>query len=530
MSREVVHDGAGSFQIRFPFDRRLVDLVKSLPRRRFLPTEKIWSVPDGDIVALVELLQPEGFTFDDEAQSRYVTLGGAKPLRTSLGPAAPAENGGVDHYSVSRLNREVKAVLAAAFPLPIWLVGEISGFNRARHKRHVGFTLIERESTGVQAFQVQAILFEGVRKEIERKLADAGNPFQLEDEIEVRVRVRVDLYDAWGSYRVQLEDLDILFTLGEAARRREEIVRKLAAEGLLDRNALLPIPTLPLRLGLITSLSSDAYHDVLRTLSESGFAFTVTAHGARVQGRATETSLLNALDWFRARQAHFDAILICRGGGSRTDLAWFDSEALGRAVALYPIPILCGIGHEQDVSVLDHVARRAKTPTAAAAFFVDAVRSALQRVEEAVRSIFDEAVTLLTTERRNRRDTAQRLARATTRSIETSRAQLSAIARQVGQGARRDLAAEARRVREALHAIAPRATRALTQEAERVALRARRLYLLDPRRVVERGYAILRGADGRIVVDAAQTSTGARVTAELKIGRLGLVVEGTNDD
>jgi exodeoxyribonuclease VII large subunit len=522
VSREVVHDGAGSFQIRFPFDRRLVELVKSLPRRRFLPVEKIWSVPDDDVVALVELLQPEGFTFDDEARNRYADRGGAKTLRTD---AVDAE-----HYSVSRLNREVKAALAAAFPQPIWLVGEISGFNRSQHKKHVGFSLIEREATGTQAFQVQAILFEGVRAEIERKLAAAGHPFRLEDEVEVRVRVRVDLYDAWGAYRVQIEDLDLAFTLGEAARRREEIVRQLTAEGLLERNARLPLPILPLRLGLITSLSSDAYHDVLRTFRESGYAFTVTAHGARVQGRATESSVLNALDWFRPRQEHFDAILICRGGGSRTDLAWFDTLALGRAVALFPIPILCGIGHEQDVSVLDHVARHAKTPTAAAAFLVDAVTLALRRVEELGSTILDEARLFIGTEKRNRRDAAQRLARATTRGIEASRALLSALARQVGQGVRRDLASEKQRVREASFALVPRARRALAQEGERVELRARRLYLLDPRRVVERGYAILRGANGRVVVDPVQARAGARVTAELRNGRLGLVVEGVVDE
>jgi len=254
VSREVVHDGAGSFQIRFPFDRRLVELVKSLPRRRFLAADKIWTVPDEDIVALVELLQPEGFTFDDEARTRYATRGGARALRTATASAAPAE-GEAEHYTVGRLNREVKAALTAAFPQAIWLVGEISGFNRAKHKRHVGFTLIERETTGEQAFQVQAILFEGARQDIERKLAAAGNPFTLEDEVSVRVRVRVDLYDAWGAYRVQIEDLDLAFTLGEAARRREEIVRKLHAAGLLERNAALPLPPLPLRVGLITSLN-----------------------------------------------------------------------------------------------------------------------------------------------------------------------------------------------------------------------------------------------------------------------------------
>jgi len=529
VSREVVHDGAGSFQIRFPFDRRLVELVKSLRRRSWQAADKVWSVPDEDIVALVDLLQPEGFTFDDEARNRYAARGGVRALRTTPASAEPEENA-AEHYTVGRLNREVKAVLTAAFPQAIWLVGEISGFNRSSHKKHVGFTLIEREATGEQAFQVQAILFEGARQEIERKLQAAGNPFKLEDEVAIRVRVRVDLYDAWGAYRVQIEDLDLAFTLGEAARRREEIVRTLQAAGLLERNASLPLPLLPLRLGLITSLNSDAYHDVLRTLGESGFAFKVTAHGARVQGRATETSVLNALDWFRARQAHFDVILICRGGGSRGDLAWFDTEALGRAVALFPIPILCGIGHEQDISVLDHVARRAKTPTAAAAFLVDAVSASLRRVEEFGSSILEEAKALLDTEKRNRRDATQRLARATTRRVEASRAALQAAARQLGQGARRDLTGETRRVKDAAHALAPRVTRALAQEGERVTVRARRLYLLDPRRVVERGYAILRGADGRVVVTPAQARQGARVTAELRSGRLQLVVEGANDE
>jgi exodeoxyribonuclease VII large subunit len=360
----------------------------------------------------------------------------------------------------------------------------------------------------------------------------------------VRVRVRVDLFDAWGAYRVQIEDLDLTFTLGEAARRREEIVRKLGEAGLLERNAALPLPALPLRLGLITSLGSDAYHDVLRTLGESGFAFQVTAHGARVQGRATEASVLNALDWFAARQAHYDAILICRGGGSRTDLQWFDTEALGRAVALFPIPIVSGIGHEQDISVIDHVARRAKTPTAAAAFFVDAVRAAVLHVEDVAATIFDEARSILAAERLHRRDAARRLARAvrafldvervelrrrreglvrvTTRRLESSRAGLSAAARQVGQGARRDLAAEHRRSLQSASGLAPRALRAIALFAERLDGRLRRLHLVDPRRVVERGYAIVRGADGRVVVDPAQAPDGSRVTAELKSGWLKL--------
>ena len=518
MSREVIHDGAGALHVRFPFDRRLVDLVKSLPRRRWQAVEKVWWIPDDDVVVLVELLLPEGFAFDEAVRRLYEERGGGREIVVA---AAPTEN-----WTVGRLNREVKAALERAFPTSIWLAGEISGLNRNRHKRHWGFSLVERGPSGEVEFQVGAILFDETRKEIEKKLAAAGGPFALEDEIEVRVLVHVDLYDVWGAYRVVVEDLDVSFTLGEAARRREEIVRRLGAAGLLERNAALPFPELPLRVGLITSLNSDAYHDVLRTLGESGFAFEVVAHGARVQGRSTEPSVLNALDFFRMRQGYFDVVLICRGGGSRTDLAWFDSEALGRVVAELPIPVIVGIGHEQDVSVLDHVARRAKTPTAAAALLVERVELALDRIEVAGRAVLDGAASLLEEARSARRDAALRLVRSSRRHVEAARVGLLAATRQLGQAARRDLAGERARVDTAAAALRPRTARFLALEGERLDARSRRLHLVHPRRVVERGYAILRGGDGRVVDDAAKVARGARVTAELRAGLLGLIAEG----
>jgi exodeoxyribonuclease VII large subunit len=274
-------------------------------------------------------------------------------------------------------------------------------------------------------------------------------------------------------------------------------------------------------------LGSDAYHDVLRTLSESGFAFKLTVHGARVQGRATESSVLNALDWFRARQPHYDAILICRGGGSRTDLQWFDTETLGRAVALFPIPIVSGIGHEQDVSVLDHVARRAKTPTAAAGLVVDAVRASLRHVEDLSASIFAGALSFLDAERGLRRDAARRLGRAVRAFLTVERRDLTR--RRDGLGRATLLRLEAARtvLSAAAEGVGPRAMRAIALVGERIDGRARRLHLVDPRRVVERGYAIVRARSGRVVVDPAQAPAGSRLTAELKSGRLTLISEGS---
>ncbi|MBZ5638085.1 MAG: exodeoxyribonuclease VII large subunit [Acidobacteriia bacterium] len=587
MSRQVFHDGQGALRIRFSFDRRLVDLVKTLPNRRWNAVEKYWWVPEGDVVPLVDLLGPEGFDLDEATRSLYLGQGGTRaiesPARSAAGPAPPGlfeaaadggdplpaagpSRGAADDYTVSRLNLEAKRALAAVFPAPVWLVGEISGFNKSAHRRIVGFHLVERDPAGRSVAEVNSVLFDEARQEIEARLAAAGGPFRLEDEVTVRVRGSVELYEPWGQFRFRVVEIDIGYTLGEAARRREEIVRRLTALGVLGLNTSLPFPVLPLRVGLVTSLGSDAFNDVVRTLQESGFAFRVTVHGARVQGRSTEPSVLNALDWFRRRLAEFDVVMICRGGGSRTDLAWFDSEPLGRAVAAFPLPVLIGIGHEQDQSVLDFVGWRSKTPTAAAARLVDRVRETEERIEAAARAILGGAADVTREEAQALADRTRRLAHAArgllereatelahvrmravraTRSLlaaalgdvarraaalpraallllERRRMMLAQSGRQVVQGARRDLAAAARTVTELAAALGPRGLRRLGLEAERTDGRARRLHLVDPRRVVERGYAILRVAAGGVLTEAAAAPAGTSVLAELKRGRLTL--------
>jgi len=589
MSRRVTHDGRDTLQVRFPFDRGLVDRVKGLPGRRWDAGRRAWLVPVSHVLELVALLRSEGFAFDAATRELNLRAGGDPLPEDDAGPGPrlpglfddpPAPEGPapppatVEHLTVSRLNERVRERIQSAFPLPVWIVGEISGFNKGRHRRHVGFELVERSSSGATVSKVPATLFEATRREVERVLADAGDPFRLEDEITVRLRVRVELYVPWGQYRVVVEELDVAYTLGEAARRREEIVRRLAEAGLLERNRALPLPAFPLRVGLITSLGSDACNDVLRTLQESGWAFDVTVHGARVQGHATEPSVLNALDWFAARADRFDALLICRGGGSRTDLVWFDTETLGRTVARFPIPVLVGIGHEQDRSVLDEVGRSCKTPTAAAAALVETVaasaerimtrgrevaRAARTRVEReaqrgrergrrlavTARSLLDREQTVLT-HRRDRlragsgslvRGAGQSLTRvagslpgAATRVLDRRRMLLATLLRSVVQGARRDVDAARERLVAGASAVGPRGLRAVERERERLEAKARRLELADPDRVVARGYAILRLADGRVVTGAAMAPAGTSLTARLRDGSMKLRSEGEGGD
>jgi exodeoxyribonuclease VII large subunit len=588
MSRRVTHDGKGVLQVRFSFDRTLVDRIKTLPNRRWNATERYWWVPESDVVLLVDLLRTESFSFDAQTRELYGLMGGTAALEAapdlSRGPTLPglfdepeAQDGssaqprtGGDDYTVAQLNARVQAVIESAFPAPVWLVGEISGFNKNAHRRHVSFELAERTDCGETVSKISATLFEGTRREITRQLARAGDPFQLEDEVTVRMRVRVELYVPWGQYRVVVEELDVSYTLGEAARRREEIVRRLIEAGLAERNPALPLPALPLRIALITSLGSDAFNDVLRTLQESGYAFRVTAHGARVQGHATEPSVLNALDWIRERGDRFDVVLICRGGGSRTDLVWFDSEPLGRAVAEFPLPVLVGIGHEQDRSVLDAVARSCKTPTAAARSLVDRVAESVERVETCRRRILEAAELQIREGRQEGAERGRRLAlasrnlldrertklahgrrrlalglrarmtaarqllarwstlipRGATTELGKQRLLLAGVLRSVRAAARRELETAGATLRRGAGSIGPLSARRVGLESERAGARARRLQLVDPRRVLERGYAILRGAGGGVLTEAGAAPSGTLVHAELKRGALNLRSEG----
>ena len=584
MSRRVSHDGAGTLSIRFPFDRSLVDRIKTLPNRRWNASGRYWSVPQNDVVLVVDLLSGENFKFDGATRELYKLMGGTGDLPEAApersGPTLPglfddAEDDAESSerspdYTVSQLNEKVRQVIEDAFPSTIWLVGEISGFNKSAHKRHVTFHLVEPGEGGRSVSEVSATLFERTRQQIDRTLRAAGAPFRLEDEITVRLEARVELYVPWGSYRVIVEDLDVNYTLGEAARRREEIIRRLTEAGLLEINRALPLPVLPLRVGLVTSLGSDAYNDVRRSLQESGYAFRLTAHGARVQGHATEPSVLNALDWFRARAEKFDVVLICRGGGSRTDLSWFDSEPLGRAVATFPLPVVVGIGHEQDHSVLDAVARRAKTPTAAAGLLVEAVRTSERRVEETGRELLEQAAALIGQRRQESLERLRRLVLVTrgrlrgearelhhrARRLVTAARGLTAAARRnlvrwaaaiprtaarslgeqrgflshsvvsILKNARRGLDVARRTIDLQARLIGPRGRRLLLRETERTESRQRRLRLVHPERVVERGYSILRLEDGSVLTRATRAPAGTGVRAELREGALNLRSEG----
>ncbi|MEO8197432.1 MAG: exodeoxyribonuclease VII large subunit [Thermoanaerobaculia bacterium] len=400
-------------------------------------------------------------------------------------------------YSVSALGREIKELLAEAFD-SVWVAGEIQRY-KASPAGHHYFDLVEKGEGDKVVGVLSAVVWKGEFLRLRAALERAGA--RLADGQKVRCRVSVDFYPPGGRLQVQVREIDPNFTLGELARRREETIAALTESGLLERNKALVLPPVALRVGLVTSAGSAAYHDFLATLAESGYGFRVLFVHSAVQGPEAEASLPSALGL--AAGAGCDLIALIRGGGSKSDLAVFDSRAVAEAVARSPLPVWTGLGHEIDEAVADLVAHRSfKTPTKVAEELVARIANA----ELATAQLAD------------------RLAREARRALAEATGRLARAERRATAGRDRLRRAGARLV-----ALAEALKRAAEYRLKSATLRldgwARLAAGLDPKRVLGRGYSLTRDASGALLRDAAQVAPGSRITTELSTGRLASRVE-----
>ncbi len=412
--------------------------------------------------------------------------------------------------SVSQLNRSVRDLIEHRFPL-LRVRGEISNCVAAR-SGHLYFALKDSQA------QVRCVMYRS-----RAQLLD-WNPC---DGHEVEVRALVTLYEPRGEYQLVVESLaragrGLLY---EAFLRLKE---KLEHEGLFDPALKRPLPFLPRAIGIVTSLQAAALRDVLTTLARRNPSIPVFVYPAPVQGSAAAPALASALAR-AARRRECDVIVLCRGGGSIEDLWPFNEESVARAIRACPIPVVCGVGHETDFSIADFAAdRRAPTPTAAA---------------ELVSPSRDELLVLL-------RALAVRLGRRTMRGIEARAQGVDLLSQRLGHPAQRlgEKTQRIARLRDRLgqrtvallkekawrvgalgqraRSLAPRTAQAsalvlshreriaamLASRQERCAARVRALQEslahLSPERVLERGYSVVRDAEGRVVNDAASLNPG----------------------
>ena len=527
-SVELDPDGA-NLLIRFAYREDLVAAVKELPGRRWDPKGKVWRVPAVHVERVYTLFAGHLFEFAPEIPALLAgTLGTTRQApseaqaeqRTLPLPPDGADGAPAPALSISALNARVRDAVRATFAESVWITGEIVDFDKTANREHRFFQLAEKAPRATRPVAVVDVaLFGRTADRLLPKLAAGEAPLTLRDGIEIRALVRVDLYVASGRYQVVVEDIDPSFTLGKLALSREQILAELRQRGLAERNRALGFPIPALRIGVLASAESDGWNDFLRHLEEARIGFDVTLLPIKVQGTELKSSLLRGLAWFADRADRFDVLCIVRGGGSRTDLAWFDDLQVAVAVAEHPLKIVVGIGHQRDQSVLDLIAHSEKTPTAVAELLVRGVESAREDTRERAERLRELVALRLADARRRLHGSAGGLSRSVERRLHHEHRELHRAGHDLQLRTMFRLSAERAGLRDAAQRARHATARQLERRAAQLSHQTTRLRLLDPTRVLARGFAIVRGPAGEVLPAAARLTAGAEVELQFRDGR-----------
>jgi exodeoxyribonuclease VII large subunit len=304
-------------------------------------------------------------------------------------------------FTLSGLNQSIKETLQETFPAPVWVVAEISELKENR-TGHCYLELIEKQDNTIIARSRATIWSYTYRMLKPYFETSTGQSFT--QGIKILVQVSVEFHPSYG-FSLNIKDIDPVYTVGDMAMQRKEIIERLKSEGIFDMNKELELPLVPQKIAIISSATAAGYQDFINQLesNENGFVFYTKLFEATMQGADTEPSIINALERIFQYEDFFDTVVIIRGGGATADLSSFDSYNLAFNITQFPLPVITGIGHEKDDTIIDLVAHtRMKTPTAAAEFLVAGVERFYEQllyteneVVQLVRSLIDEKQTRL---------------------------------------------------------------------------------------------------------------------------------------
>ena len=278
------------------------------------------------------------------------------------------------------LNAEISNCVSAHFSHPVWVAAEIVGLSENR-TGHCYLELIEKNDAGVIVAKAKATIWSSLYKQIKPYfLRETGMPLAVG--MTVALLVEVVYHPSYGP-SLNLKDINPSYTLGNRLLQRNQVINRLHNEGVFDMNKELALPFLTRKMAVITAQTAAGYGDFMNEINQNpwGFRFEVTLFPALVQGELAEASMVKALHEVAEQAEKFDAVVMIRGGGSVADLACFDGYELAYTVTQMPLPVIAGIGHDRDVSVLDMVAAISlKTPTAVAQFLVQKMADVHQQV------------------------------------------------------------------------------------------------------------------------------------------------------
>ncbi len=408
----------------------------------------------------------------------------------------------MEALSLYELGRLIRQTLREGLPDAYWVQAELSEVREA-YNGHCYVELVQKAERGNALLaKARGTIWANVYKMLKPYFEHTtGQAFTAG--IKVLLQVSVEYHEQYG-LSLTVHDIDPTYTIGDMERRRREILQQLEEEGVLTLNKELPMPLLPQRVAVVSAAGAAGYGDFCNQLVENpyGFVFYPMLFPAVMQGDRVEETVIAALDRIAAERDLWDVVVIIRGGGATSDLSGFDTYALAANCAQFPLPIITGIGHERDDTVLDVVAHtRVKTPTAAAEYLISCLMEAATTLDELTTSLATGITNRIHREEKRVEQIAQRLPA------------LFSVIHANG-----------------LHRIEQLEMRMSTALKQTLVAQKHRLELIErivegssPQHILQRGYSITR-CEGRVVRDVSDLSEGSVLTTMFAEGEVTSVV------
>lgn len=428
--------------------------------------------------------------------------------------------------SLLELNNLVRGAVSEAFPGTCWVRAEMSDVRTNASSGHCYLEFIEKNPiTGQLVARARGSIWAKTFRMLKPYFEmETGQLFA--SGLKVLVKVSVEFHELYG-YSLTVLDIDPAYTLGDMLRKRMEIIRQLKEEGVFTLNKELPFPVLPKRIAVITSPTAAGYEDFLNQLAnnKAGYPFYPKLFPALMQGERTEESVIAALDRIYHHIDCFDVVVIIRGGGSTSDLNSFDSYLLAANCAQFPLPVITGIGHERDDTILDMVAHtRMKTPTAVAEFLIGRMDAAAEELEDLQQEVSELASTILLKQKNFLQLLGARLPVIVTNRIERNRSFLQMAGNKLPASASAMLLRRRSTLESLQMQLQNRAASRLAEGTRFILLTEQFIKMASPDYVLKRGYS-LSLKDGKIIKHATDLNPGDELVTRFADGDVKSIVK-----
>ena len=416
----------------------------------------------------------------------------------------------MQYISLLELNSQIRQTLDTSLAPYYWVVAEISEL-RVVQKGHCYLELVEKENNYLQA-KLRATIWAYDYRNISAWFESTTGE-TLKPGMKVLAKLRVEFHELYG-ISANIKEIDPQFTLGERARKKQEVIAKLVADGVFDMNKQLLLPYVPQRIAVISSSTAAGYGDFMHHLqhNEYGYDFQVKLYSAVMQGGDAPGTIINALHAIHSSIESYDMVVIIRGGGAQVDMDCFDDYELASHVAQFPLPIITGIGHERDESVADLVAHtKLKTPTAVSAFLISGVATFEQRIDRLAQRIENNVRHICKAESYKLEELSRSFQLIKTRFWDKQQAALDQIQYKLLMHGRWTVQKEKKELSGIFRKLSTAALSTLEKEKHKLNYLQKTIELSDPKLILKKGYTISY-IDGKLLKDTEPVSGEVLIT------------------